>query len=148
MLIFTTSAQHILPFTFVHVCCLLHYLLLTFRKSVHISYTPWYLILSFFKLFLVKFLQITLFLGGLELSFWAKTEFFKILGIWVFENLELSFSVLCKKACLIINLVPLFSDCLFFLFSLQLYNFEWHSWWICSSCLFVSVFTNFKEILA
>ena len=40
-----------------------------------------YLILSFFKLFLVKFLQITLFLGGLELSFWAKTEFFEILGI-------------------------------------------------------------------
>ena len=57
-----------------------------------------YLILSFFKLFLVKFLRITLFLGGLELSFWAKTEFFKILGIWVIENPELSFSVLYKKS--------------------------------------------------
>ena len=53
--------------------------------------------ISFFKQFLVKIFRNTLFLRGLELSFQAKTEFFKIFGIWVFENLELSFSVLYKK---------------------------------------------------
>ena len=37
------------------------------------------------------------FLGGLELSFWAKTEFLEIFKIWVFENPELSFLVLYKK---------------------------------------------------
>ena len=59
-----------------------------------------YLILFFFKHFVVKLLRITLFLGSSELSFWAKTEFSVIFGIWVFENPELSFLVLYKKkAC-------------------------------------------------
>ena len=37
--------------------------------------------ISFFKQILVKIFRKTLFLRGLELSFQAKTEFFKIFGI-------------------------------------------------------------------
>ena len=70
----------------------------TFRLYFNILTLMSTLQISFFKQILVKIFRKTLFLRGLELSFQAKTEFFKIFGIWVFENPELSFSVLYKKS--------------------------------------------------